>query len=340
MNLIKKFDPRLKMGLTFVVTLLMLILSFELGMFRWEDRSDKYSALDLVLVPIGLAAGLTVGVYTGRWRFAALQQSAHGLAGRIFFREKSVFALTYLGQKVLKTEKDTYFVLIATFLLAMGVTGAYFMPAGAAACFVLGIHLTGQTVPYFRLWRWQSASGATTDLDVPQWPERTGANDSSNVNPQSRLDPRLRIALTLAVLIPCLALGWSLWGDRSDKTVRLDLTLVPIGLAVGLALGAVTGRWRFAALQELLPLLSGTVLFSEPHVLSRSEPGKKALMTEKLSYVLLVIMFLTTIAVRKPAFIPIGTAGFFILGLWFTSQAIPYFRFWLNQRRKGGWPGR
>ena len=154
MNLIRKFAPRLKLGLTFVVTFLMLILSFELGMFRWEDRWDKYSALDLALIPIGLAAGLTVGVYTGRWRFAVLQQSAPRLAGRIFFREKSVFPLTEPGRSVLNTEKDAYSVLISMFLLAMGVTGAYFVPAGAAACFVLGIHLTGQTVPYFRLWRW------------------------------------------------------------------------------------------------------------------------------------------------------------------------------------------
>ncbi len=328
----KRFDARFRIALAFLVTLGILVLCFELGLFLWQDRfSDKSSRLDLTLAPIGLAAGLAVGAVTARWRFQALKELAPKLVGKTLWREKTVLSRSEIGQKALNTEKDSYAALFVGFLVASAVTKAYFVPVGTAAFFVLGVWLAGQTLPYFRLWLWQNSSHAQASSEAPgdevalaveAFKERDNepSNDQRKIRRKKPFDPRLRIALTFVALIPCLTIGWSLWKERSLGTSGLlGLALILMGLAAGLAIGEVIGRWRCRALQEVSARLAGRILFREPNVLSRSDYGQKAIRTEKIVIGIAGLLSVVCGASVKSLFLSIDTLIFFILGLWLTS---------------------
>ena len=290
----KGFDARFRIALAFLVMLGILGLCFELWLFLWQDRfTDKFSRLDLVLAPISLAAGLTVGVKTGRWRFQALKDLGPQLAGKTLFLEKKLLSRSEAGQKALNWENDSYAALFYMFLAVWAITKAYFMPVGGAAFFVLGLWLGGQTVPYSRLWLWQNSSrshassGAGGEQAIPlaepfRQRDHEFLSDQGKIESKKRFDARLRIALILIALISCLMISWPLPNEWSLGTSRLfGLALVVADLAAGLAVGVVIGRWRFRALQDVSEELAGTTIFREPSALSRSDFGRKAMRTEK-----------------------------------------------------------
>lgn len=342
----KNFDARFRIVLALLMALGILALCFELWLFLWQDRfTDRFSRLDLILAPLCLAAGLGIGTVTGRWRFQTLKELAHQLPGTTLFREKNVLSRSELGQRALNWENGSYAVLFYVFLGVWGITGAYFMPVGAASFFVLGLWLAGQTVPYFRLWLWQNSSRSqaiSADPDENAFsPTQTingrgyePSSDQGDTRPKKRFDPRLRIVLTFGALIPCFSIGWSLWKERQLGTSGLlGLALILMGLAVGMALGEVIGRWRFRTLQEVSTQLAGRILFREPNVFSRSDSGKKVITTEKVVIGVAGLSSIVRGDLSHSFFLPIDVLVYFLLGLLLTSQAAPYTRFWLNHRK-------
>ncbi len=289
----KRFDARFRIALAFLVTLGVLVLCFELGLFLWQDHlTDKFSRLDLVLTPIGLILGLVIGIVTGHWRFQALQGLAPRLSGKLLWREKTVLSRSELGQKALNVEQNSYAALFYLFLAVWGLTKAEFMSGLRSAFFVLGL-CCSQTFPYFRF-LWQRFSGAEESLEVPGeqivlQAEAAGEQDEDALKDQEesdskkRFDPRLRIAFILISVILCLVIGWSLPKERSLGTPGLlGVALILADVVAGLAVGAVIGRWRLLGLKKVSSQLGGRIVFLEPNILSGSAYGKRAIMTERI----------------------------------------------------------
>jgi len=333
---------RLRVALAFAVTSLILLLSLFLGLFRWQMRSsDKFSRVDLALMPVGLAAGLAFGKVTGRWRFQALTGLAPQLARRTFWKEKEVLFRSESGRKALDWDHNCYSVLFYLFIVVMIVSGGYFMPVATTSFFVFGVWLTGQNVPYARLWLRQRRSrteagsdvaGEATSLFADSLKERGSGllGDQEGIRTRKRFDPRPRIAVVFFTLIffPIITF-WGLW--TPGKAGVFWLAMVLLALAAGLAIGAVPGRWRLLGLQEVSSQLGGRILFREPYALSDSRFGQRAIRTDKVLVGLGSALWIAWEILSHSLFLPTDTLMSFFAGVLLTGHVIPYVRFLMNE---------
>lgn len=335
-----------RIAVAFAMTLAMLALCVELALFLWRDHSaNKFSGLDLMLAPLALAAGLAIGAVTGRWRLKALKEMAPLLIGKTLLFEKTALANSKLGRKALTTEKDSYAILFGLFLAVWGGTMAVFMPVGSAAFFVLGVWLAGQSVPYYRLWRWQRnlpAQSSPHDSgqqsgSLEEMPRSEFASSSKETEPPKPFDPKLRIALILLAIFPCSTIAVSFWKERVPGIFGVPGAVLALaGLAVGMTGGQLIGRWRLRALHEVSAQLTGKVFLHEPAPLFRSDSGQKAVTREKLAISIVGLCCIVWAALSYSFFLPTAILIYFLLGLLMTSQAAPYLRFWLIHKRSIG----
>lgn len=145
----KRFDPRLRVVLILISTILCLMIGWSLPKELSLGTSGLFGD---ALVLTGLAAGFAIGVVIGRQRLRALQEVAAQLAGTILFHEPSSLSHSDFGRKAMRTERV---VIGAACLLTIAWevwSKSLFLPTDTLIYFLLSFLLASQAAPYFRFW--------------------------------------------------------------------------------------------------------------------------------------------------------------------------------------------
>lgn len=137
--------------------------------------------------------------------------------------------------------------------------------------------------------------------------------------------------VTFAVFVVTLKSSAS--NDSTLKLVRADYEMIPILLAIGLAVGLGIGNMRLRALRKVLPEVDGEFYVSEAGVLRKTREGANAISLQRLG---LVIAFLTLFGLdtfMDGRIILDRSMVAYVLGQYLTGQTLPFVRLFFELRK-------
>jgi hypothetical protein len=151
MKLRGAFDPRVQI----VLGVLMIVIFTILAVSLWTSASDVLFAawvrLDLRLLPICLLLGLALGIWIGKLRLQALRKVLPEVDGQLFLSERRVLSKTREGENAITLQRLGFFAAFLAWFALTTFTSGRILLYGSMAAYVLGQYLTGQTLPFVRL---------------------------------------------------------------------------------------------------------------------------------------------------------------------------------------------
>jgi hypothetical protein len=151
MKLRGAFNPKVQMALGALMVLIFIAFLVSLKLDSGDPEILRWMRLDLCIMPISLLLGLAVGWVFGKLRFQALYKVLPKVDGQLFLSQRRVLSETPEGENAIKLQKLGF---IYAFLIWFGLatfTGGRVVIYGSMAAYILGQFLTGQTVPFVRL---------------------------------------------------------------------------------------------------------------------------------------------------------------------------------------------
>jgi hypothetical protein len=143
------FDPKLQVGVGVVTTVIVLsVLSLTLRLAPTEQSAR----VDLHVLPWSFVVGLTVGAAIGRYRLRALRRILPEINGLFFVSQRGVLSKVREGENALNLQRLGFAVAILTWFAVVTYTDGKVMLNGSWCFYILGQLLTGQTLPFIRLW--------------------------------------------------------------------------------------------------------------------------------------------------------------------------------------------
>jgi len=150
MRLRGAFDPRIQMGITVVVLAAVALLVYVTVNSYVEGNSWR---LDLRSMPLGLLLGLAVGALVGIWRLRALRKAVPELHDQFFLSQANMIARFPEGANATTLQRAAFGWAFIVWFALTAFTQGHVILYGSLGCYILGQFLTGQTLPFIRLWR-------------------------------------------------------------------------------------------------------------------------------------------------------------------------------------------
>ncbi|HTV58665.1 MAG TPA: hypothetical protein VMJ93_07315 [Verrucomicrobiae bacterium] len=143
------FNPKLYFIATFILVAISVWMIFEM---RDVERVLGSTRLDIHLLPVGFLLGLGVGVPVGIWRLRAIRKALPELDGQFFLSEASVLSRSREGENARSMQRRGYVMAFAIWFMLALYTGGRTMLLGTMVYYILGQYLTGQLLPFTRLY--------------------------------------------------------------------------------------------------------------------------------------------------------------------------------------------
>ncbi len=145
MKLRGAFNPKLQVALGFA----MIAVT---GHILWFLSTADWAALDLRIAPLAFLLGLAAGVPIGFSRFKVLKEVLPEVDGQFYLTEKPVVGKTRQGANLLYLQRFCFGGAFLAWFMLTTYTHGKFLLYGCMAAFILGSYLSGQTLPFIRLW--------------------------------------------------------------------------------------------------------------------------------------------------------------------------------------------
>lgn len=314
------FNPTVQIATLPIVLIFYLFLIWLFGGAEWA------SELDLQLAPAVMVAGLFFGWYVGSLRLVALRKVVPELDGALYYSQRGVLSRVREGENALVLQRKAWGWAVVAWMAGGALQQSLVV---SVISFIIGSYLTGQVVPFVRLWielRGGQFSGkrVTADegaehLKLKQEPTRL----------RGTLDPVVQLATFIMMLTFYLSSLWLLWG--SEWVPKLDFWLSPLSLIVALLFGSYVGSLKLAALRRVVARLDDEVYLSQRGLLSQAREGKRALTLERTAWLAAFgLWLLLTVGQEKLLYLSLFS---FLVGSYVTGTTLPSLRFWLEWRR-------
>lgn len=136
----------------FVVMAIFIAISVWVALTVRDSQAELASSwLDLRLLPFGFLLGAAVGIPIGIWRLRAIHMALHDVSGKFYITDTSILNRFREGAKALQLRKIGILFAFGLCLTLMLHTGGRIMLMGSFAFYIFGQYLTGQFIPFARL---------------------------------------------------------------------------------------------------------------------------------------------------------------------------------------------
>ena len=123
-----------------------------------------WAQLDLRVAPFILLAGTLLGLHVGASRYRALMRVLPEVEGRFYLSQRGVLSRDREGENALTLQRNSWAVAFLAWLAASTQSRLFYV---SLASFILGSYLTGQLVPFVRLWLTLRKTGGTPAPPLP-----------------------------------------------------------------------------------------------------------------------------------------------------------------------------
>lgn len=143
------FDPKVQVGITFIVIALFVWLAVETVNPYVEPDSAR---LDLKLLPVALLLGMAVGVPIGIWKLQALRKTLPEAGNHFYLTDSALIGRLPEGANASTLRRVGIGAAFVIWMALAGLTQGRYLLYGSLGSYILGQFLTGQTLPFVRLW--------------------------------------------------------------------------------------------------------------------------------------------------------------------------------------------
>src|SRR5580658_6146604 len=151
MKLRGAFDPKIQFLLGAIMSTVFVAIMVELKSSATDPQMADWLRMDLRVMPISVLLGTVVGLVIGHWRLQALRQVLPEIDGQWFLSQGDVLSRVRQGANATRLQKLGFAVaFVACFTISTRTNGRVIL-FGSMAAYALGQFLTGQTLPFLRL---------------------------------------------------------------------------------------------------------------------------------------------------------------------------------------------
>lgn len=143
------FDPKVQFAITIVLAALVVSLAHIAINPYVEPPSWR---LDLKLLPVAFLLGAAVGFRVGIWRLQALRKAMPDVENKFFLTQSSVIGRFREGSNAITLQRSGIGCAYVVWFWLTALPHGSIVLFGSLGSYVLGQFLTGQTLPFMRLW--------------------------------------------------------------------------------------------------------------------------------------------------------------------------------------------
>jgi len=155
MKLLGAFNPKLQVIYAAATIAVYVIFVLEL----WEV---DFAQLDIRVAPFVFLAGILFGLPVGSMRLRALRKVLPQVDGHFYLGERGVLSRVREGENAMTLQRNAWVVAFLIWFAAATRSRLFYV---SLASFIVGSYLTGQALPFIRLWI--ELSKSERDAKVP-----------------------------------------------------------------------------------------------------------------------------------------------------------------------------
>jgi hypothetical protein len=142
MKLRGAFDPKFQI-------ILALVTMVPYSMLVWTLLPVEWARLDIRLAPLFLVLGMLFGLPIGSQRLIALRKILPQVKDQYYLSARSLLSQVREGENALTLQRVGWAV---AFLIWFAISTQSKLFYASLASFILGSYLTGQVLPFIRIW--------------------------------------------------------------------------------------------------------------------------------------------------------------------------------------------
>lgn len=142
MKLRGAFNPKLQVICAAATIAVYVIIVLEL----WEV---DFAQLDIRIAPFVFLAGILFGLPVGAMRLRALRKVLPQVDGHFYLSERGVLSRVREGENAMTLQRNAWALAFVVWLAAAAHRKIFYV---SLASFIVGSYLTGQALPFIRLW--------------------------------------------------------------------------------------------------------------------------------------------------------------------------------------------
>lgn len=136
-------DPRIQIALGVATTVVYANIVALLWNTGWVPR------LDFWLSGGSLVVGILFGAYVGSMRLCALRKVLPEVEGEFYFSERGLLSKVREGANAMTLQRNSWAIAFLIWFFAAARSQLFYL---SLASFILGSYLTGQVLPFIRLY--------------------------------------------------------------------------------------------------------------------------------------------------------------------------------------------
>lgn len=142
-------NPKVQVGITFIVIALFVWLAFQAVNSYVEPESVR---LDLELLPVALLLGMAIGVPVGIWKLRALRKALPQAGNHFYLTDGALIGRLPEGANAITLRRVGIGAAFVLWFSLTAHTNGHVLLNGSLIAYITGQFLTGQTLPFIRLW--------------------------------------------------------------------------------------------------------------------------------------------------------------------------------------------